>query len=76
MPTNSDPKTLKLKKVDIICKVKGHKRAVCWKAEKKHYLLTNMHNPHHQVILWKKKKIKYQNLHAMKVTTTVWVLMI
>jgi hypothetical protein len=25
--------------------VKGQKRAVCWKDEKKLYLLTNMHNP-------------------------------
>jgi len=45
MPTNSDPKTLKLKKGDIICKVKGQKSAVCWKDENKLYLLTNMHNP-------------------------------
>jgi len=44
MPTNSDPKTLKLKKVDIICKVKGHTSAVCWKDEKKLHLLTNTDN--------------------------------
>lgn len=46
MLINSDSKTLKLKKVDIICKAKWqNKKAVCWKDKKQLYLLTNMHNP-------------------------------
>jgi hypothetical protein len=45
MPANFGPKTLKLKKGDIICKVKGGTSAVCWKDKREVYLLTNMHNP-------------------------------
>jgi hypothetical protein len=74
MSTDSNPKTLKLKKVEIICKVKGLTSVVCWKDEKKVYLLTKMHNTPPSYHLWKKKKKMHQNLHALKVTTVLVLL--
>jgi hypothetical protein len=45
MPPNFGPKALKLKKGDILCKVKGSTSPVCWKDKWEVYLLTNMHKP-------------------------------
>jgi hypothetical protein len=45
MPANFGPKMLKLKKGDLLCKVKGGASAVCWKDKQEVYLLTNMHQP-------------------------------
>jgi hypothetical protein len=46
MPINySGPKSQKLKKGDIIFKLKGGPSAVCWKDKKEEYLFTNMHEP-------------------------------
>jgi hypothetical protein len=43
MPINFGPKSLKLKKGDIVYKVKQGTSAVCWKDKRIVYLLTNMH---------------------------------
>jgi hypothetical protein len=45
MPPNLGPKALKLKKGDILCKMKVDTSAVCWKDKREVYLLTNMHKP-------------------------------
>jgi hypothetical protein len=45
MPRNFGPKTLKLKRGDIICKVKGGTSAVSCKDKREMYLLTNTYNP-------------------------------
>jgi hypothetical protein len=45
MLPNFGPKVLKLKKGDILCKVKGGTSAVCWTDKREIYLFTNMHEP-------------------------------
>ena len=45
MPSNFSPKQLKLKKGDIVSRVKGSLRAVCWKDKRDVYVLSNMHIP-------------------------------
>jgi hypothetical protein len=45
MPSNFSPKDLKMKKGDIVSRVKGTLRAVCWKDKRDVYVLSNMHLP-------------------------------
>jgi hypothetical protein len=45
MPSDFGPKQLKIKKGDIVSRVKGTLRAVCWKNKREVYVLSNMHIP-------------------------------
>ncbi|PSN52550.1 PiggyBac transposable element-derived protein 4 [Blattella germanica] len=45
MPSDFNPKQLKLKKGDIMSRVNGSLRAVCWKDTRDVYILSNMHIP-------------------------------
>ena len=45
MPQDIRPKHMKLKKGDIVTRVKGHLSAVRWKDKRDVYVLTNMHPP-------------------------------
>jgi hypothetical protein len=45
MPSEFSPKHLKMKKGDIVSRVKGTLRAVCWKDKREVYVLSNMHIP-------------------------------
>jgi hypothetical protein len=45
MPKDIGPKSLKMKKGDIVTRVRGNLRAVRWKDKRDVYILTNMHDP-------------------------------
>jgi hypothetical protein len=45
MPFHFSPKQLNIKKKDIVSRVKGTLRAVCWKDKREVYVLSNMHIP-------------------------------
>jgi hypothetical protein len=45
MPQDIRPRFMKLKKGDIVTRVKGHLSAVHWKDERDVFVLTNMHAP-------------------------------
>ena len=45
MPRDIGPKSLKMKRGDIVTRVRGKLRAVRWKDRRDVYILTNMHSP-------------------------------
>ena len=45
MPQDTGPKSLKVKRGDIVTRVRGNLRAVLWKYKHDVYILTNMHSP-------------------------------
>ena len=45
MPRDIGPKSLKMKRGDIVTRVRGNLRAVHWKDRRDVYILTNMHSP-------------------------------
>ena len=45
MPWDIGPKSLKMKRGDIVTRIRGNLRAVWWKDRHDVYILTNMHSP-------------------------------
>jgi hypothetical protein len=45
MPANFGPKQLKLKKGDIVSKVRDNLTAICWKDKRVVYMLSNIYPP-------------------------------
>ena len=45
MPQDIGPKSLKMKRGDIVTCIRGNLRAVLWKDKRDVYILTNMHSP-------------------------------
>jgi hypothetical protein len=70
IPENLGSKTLK--KVDLLCKVKGGTSAVCCKDKQEVYFSTIMHQ--HQVIMWTVREMS-QKRYALNVTTATSVLL-
>jgi hypothetical protein len=67
-PTNFGPKLMKLKKWDIMGKVKGGTSTACWNDKREVYFSPTCMKPQLQVTMWTKKEM-HLNLCTFKFTT-------